>query len=360
MAIFKKHTVEHKTIDLESLKALINALPFRRTNDKQQPDISDLWMALKDGEALRLNVKNFGYQIGKQLAGTLQQRTVPAGPAKIGLTTKPTTQDDIESDWFVYWCHALNIAPIYHRKLWEFAFVLQTLHDHDMLREGIRGVGFGCGREPMPSYFAAKGVSCLMTDLEPEAVAGAGWAETGQHTDSLDACYYDDLVDRAIYDKLVAHRYVDMNNIPADLDNQFDFTWSICALEHVGSIRKGLDFVKNSLRTLKPGGIAVHTTEYNYTSEEETIDNWPVVLFLKQHFELLRDEVRAEGHDFYEPDFDVGDGVLDQFIDVPPYTFGGGWLDRGIWDKPNQNAHLKLTVDGFPATCFGIIIKKKA
>ncbi|MDD2723476.1 MAG: hypothetical protein PHH59_05550 [Methylovulum sp.] len=51
------------------------------------------------------------------------------------------------------------------------------------------------------------------------------------------------------------------------------------------------------------------------------------------------------------PDFDVGKGVLDKFIDVPPYALGEGWLSQDQWSDNNQAAHLKLAIDGFACTC---------
>ena len=66
--------------------------------------------------------------------------------------------------------------------------------------------------------------------------------------------------------RLVDFRYCDMNNISSDL-HEFDFCWSCCALEHLGSLSAGLRFIERSLDTLRPGGWAVHTTEFNLFSD---------------------------------------------------------------------------------------------
>ena len=89
-------------------------------------------------------------------------------------------------------------------------------------------------------------------------------------------------------------RSVDMNSIPDDIEG-YDFTWSACAFEHLGSIDKGLEFVKNSLKCLKPGGIAVHTTEFNASSDQNTLTSGPTVLFRKKDLELLGEEKCARG-----------------------------------------------------------------
>ncbi len=58
------------------------------------------------------------------------------------------------------------------------------------------------------------------------------------------------------------------------------------------------------MRTLKPGGLAVHTTEFNFLDEEHTIDNWPTVLYQRAHFERLAEALRADGHRVAPLDFD--------------------------------------------------------
>ncbi len=205
------------------------------------------------------------YELARTLAVALPPRT-GLSPGHVGLLSKPSTQADLESDWAAYWIGEIKAAHIFHRKLWEFAYVLQAIHENGHLRPGARGLGFGCGAEPLPSYFANHGIHVTVTDLAPEQAEGRGWINTNQHTSSLDAAYQTHLVSREQFDNHVSLRYVDMNAIPADL-RSYDFCWSICALEHVGSIKKGLDFIENSLLTLRPGGIAVHTTEFNYLND---------------------------------------------------------------------------------------------
>ena len=45
--------------------------------------------------------------------------------------------------------------------------------------------------------------------------------------------------------------------IDTDCHGQFDFVWSACAFEHLGSILNGLEFVVNSVKCLKPGGVVL-------------------------------------------------------------------------------------------------------
>ncbi len=197
------------------------------------------------------------------------------------------------------------------------------------------------------------GIRVTVSDLEPAAAERQGWTATNQHATSPEMCFRPNLVDKESFNERVALKYVDMNSIPADLKD-YDFCWSICSLEHLGSISKGLDFVERSLATLVKGGVAVHTTEFNFANDAETIDNWPTVLFQRHHFEELSARLQAKGHVVTELDFNVGDMPMDKFIDLPPYIHDFKGAVKEAW---SQNAnHLKLMIDGFPSTCFGLII----
>jgi hypothetical protein len=340
-----------------SITELIELL--RLVNAKGHPNVSELWREIKDLRATRLNVKNLGYELAALLHERNLRGAPPSDPGFAGLTSKPTTQADIESQWFAYWCGQLKIAPIYHRKVWEFAFLLQVMREQGFLTPGNRGIGFGCGTEPIASLLASREIHATVTDLAPEQVAGAGWAETSQHAGALDAAFHANLVDRARFEKFVDHRFVDMNAIP-QVEKPYDFCWSICALEHLGSIANGLRFIENSLGTLRPGGLAVHTTEFNFLEEDRTIDNWPTVLFLRKHFSELARRLESQGHTVLPLDFNVGDRPLDRYIDLPPFMTDEPNLPSSQWGAVNQRAHLKLSIDGFPSTCFGFVVRRKA
>lgn len=315
------------------------------------PDIAEQ----KDLLALRLNVKFFGYELAKQLARNLPVRQIAEAPIT-NLASKPSTQHDMESDWVAYWCKELGIPVVFHRKIWELTYVLQALAERNCLKPGARGLGFGCGQEPLPSYMAARQINIMATDLAPEKSAGLGWAETAQHASSLDTIFHPNLVSRSAFDHHVRHRFIDMNHIPADLTD-YDFCWSICALEHLGSIEKGLAFIEKSLNALKPGGVAVHTTEFNCFNDAETIDNWPTVLFQRRHFTQIAERLTAKGHRVARLDFDVGNQPLDHFIDIPPFNYN--WPPEMMKAWGDDNMHLKLNIDGFISTCFGLIIEVK-
>lgn len=324
-------------------------------NDQGHPNLNALNDVVKDVRLIELNIKAFGYELARRLAKALPVRTDTIA-RRVGLQSKASTQDDIESDWAAHWAGQLGTPVIFHRKVWELAYVLQAIYEHGYLHAAARGLGFGCGMEPVPSYLASQGVAVTVTDLPHEEAEKKGWIATNQHLQARDSIFFPHLVERADFDRLVHVETADMNDIPDHLVD-YDFCWSMCAIEHLGSIDKGLAFIENSLRTLKPGGLSVHTMEFNVENEGPTIDNWPTVLFQKRHLEAVAGRLRAQGHEVAELNYGLGDRPMDKFIDLPPWNYD---LPVDFQKFISEPLHLKLGIDGFVATCFGLIVKKRA
>jgi len=338
--------------EINELAVKIQAV-LQLTNKENHPRSNALLEAVRDIDFLKLNIKFFGYEMARTLAAALPPRDISV-PRIHPLGWKATTQADLESDWAAYWLNQLKVGFIYHRKLWESVYFLQSLHNHGLLRPDVRGLGFGCGEEPFPSYFASRGMRTTVTDQAPDAAASQGWAKTNEYASSLERCHVAHLVDRDAFFRLTDLQYVDMNAIPSTL-RDYDFCWSICALEHLGSIEKGLTFIENSLDTLRPGGVAVHTTEFAFFDDERVIDNWACVYYKRRHFIDLAERLRKRGYVVPDIDFRLGDGPMDRFIDLPPYAHQVSESVRSLF--PDQ-AHLKLANDGFASTCFGMVIVK--
>jgi 2-polyprenyl-3-methyl-5-hydroxy-6-metoxy-1,4-benzoquinol methylase len=317
------------------------------------PNLNRLRLIANSIDPLALNIKQMGYSLARQLAEALPPPTGTVARRQ-NLPNGLSTQAAMESDWVAHWCAELSIPVTYHRKLWELCFVLQSLFDAGMITPGKRGLAFGCGAEPLPSYLAAHGVSVLATDLPADDAVAGGWMESGQHASARDQAFQPHLVSREAFDTHVAFRSVDMNHIPTDLTG-FDFCWSICALEHLGSIAQGLAFVENSLACLRPGGLSVHTTEFNIRDDGPTIDNWLSVAFQRRHLENLADRLRAQGHHVAPFDFDLGAGPMDRFVDLPPYH---EQLPPVLQDWLGPLTHLKASMDGMIVTCVGLAIRK--
>jgi SAM-dependent methyltransferase len=299
----------------------------------------------RDYETAIRNIKNLATHRGiTVLQEHLHSNVV--GPKVVPLKAKGCTEADLESDWAAFWCKELCLPVAYHRKTWEITYVPQVLFNEGKLFEGSKGLGFACGEERLPSLFAKYGVRVLATDLDPNRAEAQGWIKSNQHVQSFKQLRRTDVCPDESRLATIEGAYLDMNAIPSDLKGQFDFCWSICSLEHLGSIANGLNFIENSLDVLKPGGVSVHTMEFN-VNDGETVDNWPTVLFQKRHLLDLSARLRAKGFEVYEFDFDKGQGILDGFVDMPPY----------LSESNGRQAHLKLSVDGFVCTSFSFVAK---
>ena len=315
-----------------------------------QPNINYMTMRLRDYEQLATNIKTLSYHLAQDRLSKIPSRDL-CEPSAVPLKSKICTQADMESDWFSFWCGQMGMDLQYHRKLWEFCYIVQALWTAGKLRPGMAGLGFGCGDEPLPSLFAKYGVDVLATDLEPEQMMIAGWMESGSIRGGLANILHPHICPDPERLSSIRTRHADMNAIPEDLAGQFDFCWSACAFEHLGSLANGAAFVENSLKVLKPGGVAVHTTEFNLLNGPDTIDNWPTVLFQQKHLLQLSDKLRAAGHEVAAFDFEIGNGWLDGLIDVPPFR-------NEMLPLLSQAPHLRVSVDGFPCTSIGLIVRK--
>lgn len=241
------------------------------------------------------------------------------------------------------WCARIGEPPRFHRKQWEFCYIARVLEQAGMLRPDRRGLGMGVGVEPLVALFASFGARILATDLEPEDAADKGWVATNQHAQGKAALNQRNLCPPDVFEANVDFRFADMNAIPDDIGS-FDFVWSACAFEHLGSIKAGHEFIMNAARLLKPGGISVHTTEFNCSSNDKTLNNTSTVLFRRRDFEKMARDLMAEGFEV-TLNFDMGDQPLDHHIDMPPYA-----VDN----------HLKLELAQWVTTSFGLIARRPA
>jgi 2-polyprenyl-3-methyl-5-hydroxy-6-metoxy-1,4-benzoquinol methylase len=229
-----------------------------------------------------------------------------------------------------------------HRKVWEWCFICQALWERGMLAPGKVGLGFAVGQESLSALFATYGARILATDLYSDEAVARGWVQTDQHADGYAAINKKGICDDARLRELVQFKFADMNNIDRQWDNSFDFVWSSCAFEHLGSLEHGMQFVMNAMKCLKPGGFAVHTTEFNVSSNFQTPDTGETVLYRRRDIQELAKRLRREGHQI-DLDFSGGASTADNFVDLPPYT---------------HSPHLKLKIGSFVATSIGLVIQK--
>jgi len=251
---------------------------------------------------------------------------------------------DIRAGWYADWAERIGARPQFNRKQWEHLAIAEAVRALGLSGPDRRGLGFGVGQEPMPALLAGLGCSLVATDL-PADEGAEGWARSGQHCQTLEhlqiptACAIEDFRAR------VSYRPVNMTRIPADLRG-FDFTWSSCALEHLGSLEAGLRFLIDQARCLKPGGYGVHTTEYNVLSNDRTWSTGGTVAYRARDLADLAQACRRAGLELLPIDLDAGSGAMDWVLDTWPY-------------RPEP--HLKLLAEGaFVLTSVLLVVHRPA
>lgn len=88
----------------------------------------------------------------------------------------------------------------------------------------------------------------------------------------------------------------------------------------------------------------MHTTEFNISSNDRTLETGDTVIFRMSDIDQLVEELRSEGHYVEELDYSLGGLPEDFAVDVHPY---------------GEEPHLKLQICEYVATSIGIIIQKR-
>ncbi|TFW17792.1 hypothetical protein E4L98_19820 [Duganella callida] len=244
---------------------------------------------------------------------------------------------------------AMAIPPMLHRKFWEWAYIVNAAQTSGVVAPGKRALGFGVGTERMPALFAQGGMQVTATDAPQSVDQAQGWSSNGQYSSAIDTIPHAGIIDTEAFRQRVQFRECDMNAIDADL-RDYDFCWSSCALEHLGSLQLGLDFIINSVeQTLKVGGVACHTTEFNLSSNDATVESGSTVLYRRKDWDALIAELRARGHE------------VAQFVIAPDAHFLDGYVDTVPFASPTPQsgpAHLKLELYGYACTSVGITVRR--
>jgi len=256
------------------------------------------------------------------------------------LTTSPRCREAFfHEPWFQHRRQELQLSTALHRKTWEFVLAAQVYLDQ--IGAGGHVLGFGVGQEPLPAWFASRSATVLATDQAPEG-AGA-WAETAQYSGSVEGLRRPDICPETRFDDQVRFRAVDMTVIPEDLcQGEYDLVWSSCSLEHLGSLDAGLHFMLRSMQALRPGGVAVHTTEL-CADQKLTMSHGSTVLYREMDLRRLEALLARQGDRLWSLDLAPGDTEADRTIDLPPYH-----------DEP----HLNLRIGTFVSTSVALIITR--
>jgi SAM-dependent methyltransferase len=244
--------------------------------------------------------------------------------------------DDFTTEWMAERVTELGETLRIHRKVWEFAVIAQVYAE--TIGTGGLALGFGCGREPLPAWLANRGCRVLATD---QAIEDAkDWVGSKQHSGGLADLPFQGICEEKKFRGLVTYAPMDMNVIPDDFQQgQFDFTWSAGSFEHIGGIEAGMQFFQRQMRCLKPGGMAVHTTEFNFANNDQTLESHNLVLFRRRDLEELERRVNAQGDRMWPLDLERGTRDADLYVDPWPYE-GECHLNLAIADHVSTSVLL--------------------
>ncbi|MEG2497610.1 hypothetical protein [Brevundimonas sp.] len=236
----------------------------------------------------------------------------------------------------------IGIPEVFHRKYWEWVFVTHHAFAQGVTGPNTRGIVFGVGQETLPAIFAATGMRVTATDAPRDTSISQAWSTSNEYASEL-AAMPSGTLSREEFESLVEWRECDMNVIPTEFKD-YDLCWSSCCLEHLGSLQHGIDFIINSVEnTLKIGGVAIHTTELNLSSNDHTVETGHTVLYRRKDLEQLVRQLEDRGHTV-QPFLIAPDSlVIDGFVDTPPY------------EAP---PHLKLALGGYVTTSAGLVIRR--
>jgi hypothetical protein len=267
------------------------------------------------------------------------------GISTFEITSKLANQRDFLAPWMKRTLAAIHMVPMNHRKQWELGYIVHIVSTYKLCTEGTYGMVWAAGKECLISYFASQGCHITASDIDITDDAAKGWSQTNQHSALKEQLWYANLVNKSVFDKKVTYRSANMNVIPKDLilEPKFNFIWSTCSVEHIGSITLGMRFVLNAMTTVKPGGIAIHTMEFTLSSLDQTIEEGSTVFWRKGDILRLKHDLTHLGYIVFPIRWEAGDLELDKNPDLPPY--------KGY-------DHIKLLIGEHVVTSFCIIVKK--
>jgi hypothetical protein len=292
-----------------------------------------------DAETRSLNMR--------ALAGAVVSGVMPAAPPELqiaGLPSRAPHFSDVRSGWFAYWVQQLHCTVRPHRKLWEFSVVLQAMYEAGVLTQDAKVLGFGVGDEPIPSYLAGLGLNVVATDLPDIA--------------ERDFVLNPMFVAADAFDRRVEVSNLDMRRVDDITLRGFDACWSCGVLNEMKSVEEAADTVIGAMDVLRPGGIAIHTTDFAF-ADEVLFSPRGALAFTRAFFQRLAEGLDGRGHKVTPLSFDLGGHPLDGYVDMGPFELDAAQPWSDLWDEGLGAPHLKLLQAGVRQTSFALMVRAR-
>jgi hypothetical protein len=306
------------------------------------PVLSDAAQLARDLPVMRMNQRALAAAAAR---GPVRYATVAdAALELVGVQSRAAVVADITRPGFAYWCDALQCFVRPQRKLWEFAAVLQAFYEAGVLTPGARMLGLGVGDEPIPSYLASLGLDVVATDLPGVTDRERVWRQSMLEGDA--------------FDRRVEVSDVDIRRLDDPTLRGFDGLWSCSVVNALASADAAAEAIVAAMDTLKPGGVAVHATEFAFADDQPP--QTPGSLFFpRRFFQSLADGLNGRGHQVAPVSFDLGQDALDGYVDLEPYTAEGAETFEDLWREGLGCPHLKVMSGGVLTTSFALVIRAR-
>ena len=251
---------------------------------------------------------------GVQYSSRVLWEEFSPGAAAVGnfssVQSKVLTWSDMNNDWYRTRVKAICEPINVHRKQWEFMILIRSLEQLGMIAPGKRGLGYNVGRDRVASYFASQGVEVTLADASlkrTEVLANA------EFPCIVNATQWRTMANVETADLLLSS--------PRLIRGDYDFVWSVSVLEASGTIESQKQGIFNSLKALKAGGIAVHTTEVSIDriGPDDRYESAGLTLWTKADVADLEAMVAKENAEMLPMNWAFGDSVNDLVVDSPPF-----------------------------------------
>ena len=231
-----------------------------------------------------------------------------------------------------------------HRKMWEWLFIAEALRERGLLAPGRSGLGFGVGQEPLVALFADAGCDVVATDQPHGSAVATGWTDSElEWAGGLENLNPHGLCPDELFVRRFRYRAVDMNAHPHRPAAASTSPGPRAPSSTWGPWAPGRTSWWWPMACLRPGGVAVHTTEFLVSSEDDTVEAGGTVFYRRRDIEALVERLRRAGHDI-DMDYRLGDTPEDRHVDVAPYT----------------DVHLRTQLAGYVTTSVALVVTKGA
>lgn len=247
------------------------------------------------------------------------------------------TAGQFDEPAFAEIAQALALAPRLHRKVWEQVYIVSALATEGAIAEGRTAVALGGERARVAALLASRGMGVT--------VLGQAGRLTPRETKDGLHLFYPEIVHLDDFERLVRYAEADLraaDDLSALVGAGYDTLFTCGALHRLGRIEAALHMIEAAMALLRPGGIAVHTFDFNVGADEETLDTEEGCLPRRRDIEALILRLGAAGHEVLPLNLHPGHDEADGQVDVPPFGL----------------PHLKVEVQRHVASSIGLTIRK--